>query len=99
MASFDKESAVAFTDGACKGNPGPAGSGVALRLPGGKMLTRSEYLGHATNNVAELTALSLAMEMASEEGFPITFNSNCVRTQSILTVSWSWVGRPKKMLI
>src|SRR5579883_755654 len=53
---------VAYTDGACSGNPGPAGSGVVLVEPGGKMHEGLEYLGQATNNVAELTAILRALE-------------------------------------
>ena len=53
---------IAYTDGACSGNPGPAGSGVVLVAPGGKMHEGFEYLGEATNNVAELTAILRAVE-------------------------------------
>jgi len=55
---------IAYTDGACSGNPGPAGSGVVLIAPGGKMHEGLEYLGEATNNVAELTAILRAVEWA-----------------------------------
>src|SRR5258708_4702893 len=34
---------VAYTDGACSGNPGPAGSGVVLVSPKGKMFEGFEY--------------------------------------------------------
>jgi ribonuclease HI len=53
---------TAYTDGACSGNPGPAGSGVVLVAPDGKMYEGLEYLGQATNNVAELTAILRALE-------------------------------------
>src|SRR5450631_4523369 len=53
---------IAYTDGACSGNPGPAGSGVVLVAPGGKMHEGLEYLGEATNNGAELTAILRAVE-------------------------------------
>ncbi len=45
-----------FTDGACKGNPGPGGWGVLLRAPGHE----KELFGgeaHTTNNRMELTAV------------------------------------------
>ncbi len=45
-----------FTDGACKGNPGPGGWGVLLRAPGHE----KELFGGApltTNNRMELTAV------------------------------------------
>ena len=45
-----------FTDGACKGNPGPGGWGVLLRAPGlEKELFGGEPL--TTNNRMELTAV------------------------------------------
>ncbi len=52
---------VAYTDGACSGNPGPAGLGVVLCV-GSARRELSEFLGHATNNVAELTAILRALE-------------------------------------
>lgn len=51
-----------FTDGACSGNPGPAGLGIVLIAPGGKISEGYEYLGTATNNIAELTAILRAAE-------------------------------------
>ena len=50
-----------WTDGACSGNPGPAGSGVVL-IDGETTIERSEWLGQGTNNVAELTAILLGLE-------------------------------------
>jgi len=52
---------VAWTDGACTGNPGPAGIGVVLKS-GEHRREISEYLGRATNNVAELTAILRALQ-------------------------------------
>lgn len=51
----------AWTDGACSGNPGPAGLGLVL-FDDEHRTEISEYLGHATNNVAELTAVMRALE-------------------------------------
>src|SRR5580698_3976844 len=47
---------IAYTDGACSGNPGPAGAGMVVIAPGGRIYEGYEYLGSSTNNVAELTA-------------------------------------------
>jgi ribonuclease HI len=53
------------TDGAAKGNPGPAGLGVAIFQADGQLLEQcSRYIGEATNNVAEYRALLLALERA-----------------------------------
>lgn len=55
--------ATAFTDGACSGNPGPAGAGVRVEFADGTALESVDYLGHATNNVGELTGILRALEM------------------------------------
>lgn len=72
LQSFDPRSAVCFTDGACKGNPGPAGSGAVVKLPDGQVLERSSALGVATNNVGELSAIGLALDLLDEASFAET---------------------------
>lgn len=51
------------TDGGARGNPGPAGIGVVIEdAKTGEILEKhSEYLGHATNNVAEYRAVVLGL--------------------------------------
>lgn len=45
-------------DGASKGNPGPAGIGIVISDESGKVIKEiGEYIGEATNNFAEYTAL------------------------------------------
>jgi len=58
------------TDGAARGNPGPAGAGAILRdaADGTVIAEIAEPLGHATNNVAEWTAVLLALEEARRLG-------------------------------
>jgi ribonuclease HI len=46
-----------FSDGACRGNPGPAGSGYIIYADGQEIATGVKFLGTATNNVAEYTAV------------------------------------------
>jgi len=47
-----------FTDGAARGNPGPAGLGISIEDDGGlKLRTLHKWLGIATNNEAEYHAL------------------------------------------
>jgi ribonuclease HI len=57
---------IAYTDGACRGNPGPAGSGVVIELPDGGRIEASRALGDATNNIAELTAVAVALELLDQ---------------------------------
>ena len=54
-----------FTDGACKGNPGPGGWGAVLRYNGvEKEISGGE--ASTTNNRMELTAVIRALEMLKE---------------------------------
>jgi ribonuclease HI len=46
-----------YIDGASKGNPGPSGIGVVICRGGESVQNISRYIGHATNNAAEYTAL------------------------------------------
>ena len=60
---------TAFVDGASRGNPGPASCGVVLKNPSGEVLdTIGMTIGVSTNNVAEYTALILAMQEALMRG-------------------------------
>ena len=52
-----------FTDGGSRGNPGPSASGVVILTMKGEVVEAfGEYLGTTTNNVAEWTAVKLALE-------------------------------------
>jgi ribonuclease HI len=60
---------VAHIDGGARGNPGPAGYGVAVQdEKGAKVAALSEYLGHQTNNFAEYQGLIAALEYALQHG-------------------------------
>ena len=57
----------ASIDGAARGNPGPAGAGVHIEAVDGRPAEELfEALGKATNNVAEYSALLLALARAAE---------------------------------
>ena len=56
-----------YCDGACSGNPGRAGSGLALYKNSEKpILYFGNYVKNGTNNIAELNALYKALQLASE---------------------------------
>lgn len=58
-----------YCDGASRGNPGQAGAGAVLVDASGEIKGQyGEYLGQATNNVAEYRALILGMKMARNLG-------------------------------
>lgn len=58
---------ILYTDGASSGNPGDSGIGVVIRTEGEK-IELSEYIGMATNNVAEYTALLTGLLKAKKLG-------------------------------
>jgi dinuclear metal center YbgI/SA1388 family protein len=60
---------VLYTDGGARGNPGPAGIGARLLDAGGEVAEElADFIGRATNNVAEYQALIAGLEMALDHG-------------------------------
>jgi probable phosphoglycerate mutase len=58
-----------FADGGSRGNPGPAAGGAVLLAEDGTVLREiGEYVGIATNNVAEWRGLLAGLEAALELG-------------------------------
>jgi ribonuclease HI len=57
-----------FTDGASKGNPGHAGFGYVILAGGAMVREHGEYIGIATNNIAEYRAFAAALEEAHRIG-------------------------------
>ncbi len=56
---------ILYTDGAARGNPGPAAiAGVLLDRHGQEKEAFGEYIGEATNNEAEYRALLKGLELA-----------------------------------
>lgn len=60
---------VIFTDGASRGNPGPAAIGAIIKDEQGNSITSiSKAIGRTTNNQAEYRALIAALEEAKRLG-------------------------------
>lgn len=75
---------VVHTDGASRGNPGPAGAGAQIATPDGEVLAEvAESLGETTNNVAEYTAAIRGLEKARELGASVVI----LKTDSLLLVN------------
>jgi len=89
---LDPQSVRAFTDGACLGNPGPCGAGALVVFPDGTTVERARDLGHGTNNVGELTALILALNILDEQQWPLDAPAALFTDSSyaigILTKGW-----------
>ena len=78
-----------WTDGACTGNPGPAGLGVVII--DGKTKTRrelSEYLGEGTNNIAELTAILRGLEEVTDRDRCVVIYTDSSYSIGILSKNW-----------
>jgi ribonuclease HI len=79
---------LAYTDGACSGNPGPAGAGFVIIHPGGKIDEGYEFLGTSTNNVAELTAILRAVEIIPASAPSILVHTDSQYSIGVLTKGW-----------
>jgi len=92
LASLPEGTSVAFTDGGCKGNPGPAGSGVSLWLADGRRVEAAVALGRGTNNVAELTAVQTALTLLDDAGLsadaPVALLTDSKYVHGVLAMGW-----------
>lgn len=81
-----------FTDGACVGNPGPAGSGLVVKFPDGTRVERYRALGLATNNIGELTAIEMALDelaaAAVDSAAAVVVFSDSQYARGVLTLGW-----------
>lgn len=55
-----------FTDGAARGNPGPAGIGIVVKQAGKTIAEIADYIGETTNNIAEYSAFIRGLEEATK---------------------------------
>lgn len=59
---------IIYTDGASRGNPGPASYGFTISDDKGRLLHQEgRFIGRTTNNVAEYTAVLAALKYVKEE--------------------------------
>ena len=64
----EKPHLTAHTDGAAKGNPGPAGFGYTIEQDGVLLEEYGEYIGETTNNIAEYRALAAVLTRMKQLG-------------------------------
>lgn len=61
----EERGVILYTDGASRGNPGPAGAGALIVAEDGETLVETYvYIGEATNNQAEYQALLIGLQEA-----------------------------------
>ena len=73
-----------FTDGASSGNPGPAGIG-ALLIYHENRKEISQSIGVATNNVAELSAIKVAISHLKRHDLPVRIFTDSAYSIGVLT--------------
>ena len=86
-----KEQIEIFTDGACRGNPGPGGWGVLLRYQG-KERTLDGGEAETTNNRMELMAAIIGLE-SLKESCKVTLTTDSKYVMSGIT---DWINNWKK---
>jgi ribonuclease HI len=79
---------IVYTDGACSGNPGPAGSGMVVIAPGGKIHEGYEFLGTATNNVAEITGILRGIEAIPQDAESVAIHTDSQYAIGVLSKGW-----------
>lgn len=75
------------TDGACSGNPGPCGYGVVIR-DGFHYREMSQFLGHGTNNIAELMAINVGLQAVQDKSRPVRLYTDSSYCIGVLSKGW-----------
>lgn len=76
-----------YTDGAASGNPGPSGIGVLLRFKEYEKEI-SEYIGDATNNIAELKAIEAGLSLLKNNKIPVVVFTDSTYSIGVLALGW-----------
>lgn len=86
-----------YADGACSGNPGPAGLGVVLVSPDKKQILEGyKYLGEGTNNIAELSAILVAVALVPDKDVAFVHTDS---KYSIGILQQNWKAKANQELI
>ncbi len=93
----DEEHIRIYCDGACSGNPGLAGSGLAIYSNKSKpVLLHGDFVERGTNNIAELNALYQALIIAkqtSSENIITILSDSKYSIDCITTWAYGWKAK------
>jgi ribonuclease HI len=78
---------IVYADGACSGNPGPAGLGVVMNDQTGRR-ELSLYIGEGTNNIAELRAVLEAALAIEDPSLPVRIHTDSSYSIGVLSKGW-----------
>jgi ribonuclease HI len=91
MSAFD---IVAWTDGGCRGNPGPGGWGFLLvNCASRDCLDRCGGEAETTNNRMEILAAIMALRSLKREGLRVLVHSD---SQYLIKAATEWIGGWKR---
>jgi ribonuclease HI len=76
-----------YSDGASSGNPGPSGVGVVMRF-GNHEKEISKFIGTATNNIAELTAIQTGLLAVKNTKYPVRVYTDSNYAYGVLSLGW-----------
>ena len=80
-----------YCDGACQGNPGRAGSGIAIYEGNVKpTLLYGDFVANGTNNIAELQALKKAILISKDRAKSIIYSDSKYSIDCITKWAYSW---------
>ena len=78
-----------YTDGACKGNPGPGGYGIIMEWVGKPYVKEfSKGFRKTTNNRMELLAVIVALEQLKKDGLEIDVYSDSKYVVDAVSKGW-----------
>ena len=82
---------VAFTDGACKGNPGPGGWGAIVATPQGQVKELEIGGKDVTNNKMEMRAVIEALRFIKDKPGDVAITDSTYVIQGITKWIWGWL--------
>ncbi len=89
-----------FTDGGARGNPGPAAVGVVILDENNNIISETEkFIGQATNNFAEYSALIEALNLLKEiDAYRVIFYTDSSLVYSQIKGIWKIKSPELKLL-
>lgn len=89
-----------YCDGGASNNPGPSGIGIVILIDNKIKIRYGEYIGVATNNVAELTSILRALQLVNSLLNPIFVIEICSDSLYALeSIKGTFKGKKNKDLI
>ena len=90
---MSKPNVIIYTDGACRGNPGPGGYGAIL-MAGKNKKEISQGYKHTTNNRMELMAVISGLDALKKDGLQVVIYSDSKYVVDAVQKGWlnTWIA-------